>query len=343
MLSTGVIVGIIIAVIVFLGLLGIITGIRIVPQANIYVVERLGKYHATWETGIHLRLPVIDKIAVRVSLKEQVLNIEPQTVITKDNVTMKIDAVLFYVVTDAQEYTYGVAQPIYAIQNLTATTLRSAIGELELDRTLNSRETINSKLQLALDEACNNWGIKVLRVEVKNILPPADVRNAMEQQMRAEREKRARILTAEGNKMSQILMAEGNREATIKKAEGAAKALIIQQQALADSINILNEARPSPATLKLRSYDTLWKMANGNATKLVIPSDMQNIGRLAATGAETWATVKEKPSQGNMKLASLIKEMDPTENMNPADIFDTSADDNETITDNDTISVSPQK
>lgn len=268
--------------------------LRIIPQANAYVIERLGSYHATWEHGVHFLVPIIDRVANKVSLKEIVLDFEPQPVITKDNVTMMIDTVVYCRIFDPHLYTYGVDRPISALGNLTATTLRNLIGELELDETLTSRDTINSSMRAVLDEATDAWGIKVSRVELKNIVPPRDIQDSMEKQMRAERERREKILQAEGEKRAAILTAEGEKESTILRAiakkeaeiaeaEGKAKAMEVLYEAQARSIKMINDAAPSKEYLTLQSYDALAKVADGNATKLIIPSEIQNLaGTLAA-------------------------------------------------------------
>ena len=282
MSTTAIILIIVFAIVLFFILLSLFTGIKVVPQSNCYVIERLGKFHKSWTTGIHIRIPIIDRIARRISLKEQVVSFKPQPVITRDNVTMEIDTVLFYMVTDTKLYTYGVERPIYAIENLTTTTLRNAIGDIELDKTLTSRDQVNARLQASLDEATAAWGIKVIRVELKNIMLPVDIRNAMEKQMRAEREKRANILNAEGFKRAKVLEAEGIKEATIQKALGKAKSLLINQEALAKSIQIVNRAKPSAETLKLRSFAALEQVANGQSTKIIIPSNLQNLASVVA-------------------------------------------------------------
>lgn len=272
----------------------IVRNIQIVPQAHAFVVERLGAYHQTWNTGLHLKVPFIDRVAKRVSLKEQVVDFPPQPVITRDNVTMQIDTVVYFEITDPKLYTYGVEQPLSAIENLTATTLRNIIGDLELDSTLTSRDTINDKIRIILDEATDAWGIKVIRVELKNILPPREIQDAMEKQMKAERERRARILDAEGEKRSQILVAEGMKESAILKAdavkeskireaEGEAQAIIAVQKAYADSLKMLSEANPSDKVIQLKSFEALQKVADGKATKLIIPSDMQKMAGMAAS------------------------------------------------------------
>ena len=286
----------------------ICSSIRVVPQAHAYVIERLGTYNTTWSAGLHLKTPLIDKVAHRISMKEQVVDFAPQPVITKDNVTMQIDTVVFYQITDPKKYAYGVEKPIMAIENLTATTLRNIIGELELDQTLTSRETINTKMRATLDEATDPWGIKVNRVELKNIIPPAAIQDAMEKQMKAERERREQILIAEGEKKSAILRAEGQKEslilsaeaekqsailraeatkeATIRRAEGEAEAILKVQQANADGIKFLNEAAPDQAVLTLKSLEAFAKAADGKATKLIIPSEISGIAGLASSLTE---------------------------------------------------------
>ena len=282
---------------------------RIVPQAHAYVVERLGAYHETWGSGsIKFKVPFIDRIAKIMSLKEQVVDFPPQPVITKDNVTMQIDTIVFFQVTDPKLYTYGVERPIQAIENLTATTLRNIIGELELDHTLTSRDVINTKIRNVLDEASDPWGIKVNRVELKNIVPPREIQDAMEKQMKAERERRQAVLRAEGEKTSQVLVSEGQKaaqilqaeaakqaailhaegvkEAKVREAEGEAAAILKVQQALADSIKLLNEAAPSEKVIALKSLDALAKMADGKATKIIIPSELQSVASLAVSVKE---------------------------------------------------------
>ena len=278
--------------------------IKIVPQAHAYVIERLGAYSQTWGTGLHIKVPFIDRIAKRVSLKEQVVDFPPQPVITRDNVTMQIDTVVYFEITDPKLYTYGVERPLSAIENLTATTLRNIIGDLELDSTLTSRDTINDKIRIILDEATDAWGIKVIRVELKNILPPREIQDAMEKQMKAERERRARILDAEGEKRSQILVAEGLKESAILKADavketkireadGEAQAILAVQKAYADALRMLSDADPSEKVIALKSLEALQKVADGKATKLIIPSDMQNVASLATSVKELVTEPKE--------------------------------------------------
>lgn len=282
----------------------IITNIRIVPQSESYVIERLGAYVKTWGVGLHCKIPFIDRIANRVSLKEKVLDFQPQPVITKDNVTMKIDTVVYLQITDPKLYTYGVERPMTAIENLSATTLRNIIGELELDSTLTSRDVINTKMRSILDEATDPWGIKVNRVEVKNIMPPEAIREAMEKQMRAERERREKILIAEGQKQSEILVAEGKKqsaileaeaqkEAAIRKAEGEAQAIREVQQATAEGLKMIKEAGIDESVIKLRSLETMEKAANGQATKIIVPADFQNLaGIVTAIGEFAKSTKK---------------------------------------------------
>lgn len=294
----------IVAVVIILLIL-VVSGIKVVPQAKAYVIERFGAYHETWQTGIHFRIPIVERIAKVVSLKEQVVDFAPQPVITKDNVTMQIDTVVFYQITDAKLYAYGVESPIMAIENLTATTLRNIIGELELDHTLTSRDTINAKIRSILDEATDPWGIKINRVELKNIKPPAEIQDAMEKQMKAERQRREAILRAEGEKASNILVAEGKKEsqilqaeaekqaailkaeaekqAAILKAEAEKEAILRVNEAQAESIRLINEAKPDEAYLLLKKLEALEKMGDGQATKIVIPSELQGIVGLVNT------------------------------------------------------------
>ena len=304
-------VGIIIAVII---IVLIITNIRVVQQARAYVVERLGAYKETWNVGMHVKLPFIDRVAKVVSLKEQVADFPPQPVITKDNVTMQIDTVVYFQITDPKLYTYGIEQPMVAIENLSATTLRNIIGDLELDQCLTSRDLINSKMRAILDEATDPWGIKVNRVELKNILPPKEIQNAMEKQMKAERERREAILRAEGEKKSTVLVAEGKKEsaildaeaekqaailraeakkeATIREAEGQAEAILKIQQANADGLRMLKEAAPDASVIQLKSLEAFAKAADGKATKIIIPSEIQGLAGLAK--AVTEVAVPEK-------------------------------------------------
>ena len=296
-------VGIIILLVIVLA-----ANIKIVPQANAYIVERLGAYHQTWSVGLHIKIPVIEKIAKRVSLKEQVVDFPPQPVITKDNVTMQIDTVVFFQITDPRLYTYGVELPMSAIENLTATTLRNIIGDMELDESLTSRDVINTKMRAILDEATDPWGIKINRVELKNIIPPSGIREAMEKQMKAERERReailraegekksavlvaegekeSRILQAEAEKQSQILKAEADREAAIRVAEGEAQAILEVQKATAEGLKMLNEANPNQAVITIKSLEAFEKAADGKATKIIIPSEIQNIAGLVTSLTE---------------------------------------------------------
>ena len=305
-----------IGILVLLVLLVLVTNIQIVQQSRAYVVERLGAYSATWGVGLHFKIPFFERVVKKVSLKEQVADFDPQPVITKDNVTMQIDTVIYFQITDPKLYTYGVEHPMNAIENLTATTLRNIIGEMELDQSLTSRDVINAKMRSILDEATDPWGIKVNRVELKNILPPREIQNAMEKQMKAERERRESILQAEGQKQSQILVAEGEkqstilradaekqaailkaeaerqaailkaeaeRQAAILKAEGEAQAILNVQQALADSIKMLNEANPNEQVIKIKALESFEKAADGQATKIIVPSEIQSLAGLAAS------------------------------------------------------------
>ena len=296
---------------VFLAVIAVVliaSCVKVVPQANAYILERLGGFEATWDVGLHWKWPIIDRVAKRVTLKEQVVDFPPQPVITKDNVTMRIDTIVFFQITDPKLYTYGVDNPLVAIENLTATTLRNIIGDLELDETLTSRETINTKMRAALDVATDPWGIKVNRVELKNIMPPAAIQDAMEKQMKAERERREAILIAEGEKKSTILVAEGKKEslileaeaekqseilraeakkeATIREAEGKAQAILQIQKANAAGVKFLNEAAPEEAVIKLKSLEAFAKAADGKATKIIIPSEIQGVAGLVSGLAE---------------------------------------------------------
>lgn len=295
---------IIIAAIVLLIVVIVVANIKIVPQSKAYVIERLGAYSTTWQTGLHVKIPVIERIAKIVSLKEQVADFPPQPVITKDNVTMQIDTVVFYQITDPKLYTYGVESPIAAIENLTATTLRNIIGDMELDHTLTSRDTINAQIRVILDEATDPWGIKVNRVELKNIFPPREIQDAMEKQMKAERERReailraegekasailvaqgekeSKILTAEGDKASAILRAEAIKESKIREAEGEAQAILSVQEATAKAIELINAANPSQAVLTIKSLEAFEKAADGKAMKIIIPSEIQGIAGLSS-------------------------------------------------------------
>ena len=290
---------IILGIVVLIVLILLIRNIKIVPQAHAYVIERLGAYHATWETGLHMKIPFVDRISKKVSLKEQVVDFPPQPVITRDNVTMQIDTVVYFEITDPKLYCYGVERPRSAIENLTATTLRNIIGDLELDNTLTSRDTINDKIRIILDEATDAWGIKVIRVELKNILPPREIQDAMEKQMKAERERRARILDAEGEKRSQILVAEGLKESAILKADavkeqkireaqGEAEAILTVQKANADALRMLNEAAPTDRIIQLKSLEAFAKAADGKATKIIVPSDIQGLAGSITAIKELW-------------------------------------------------------
>ena len=293
----------VVIILIVLAILLIVTNIAVVQQSRAYVIERLGAFHSVWGVGMHFKVPFIDRIARKVSLKEQVLDYPPQPVITKDNVTMQIDTVVYFQITDPKLYCYGVEQPMMAMETLTATTLRNIIGDLELDQTLTSRDVVNTKMRSILDEATDPWGIKVNRVELKNILPPADIQNSMEKQMKAERDRRQSILQAEGQKKSAILIAEGEKEsailkadaekqaailraeaekqAAILKADGEAQAILAVQQALADSIAMLNEKAPNDSVLRLKAIEAMQKVADGQATKIIIPSEMQGLVGLA--------------------------------------------------------------
>ena len=294
-----------IVVLIVLVLLIVVRNIYVVQQSKAYVIERLGAFHSVWGVGLHLKVPFIERVVKKVSLKEQVADFDPQPVITKDNVTMQIDTVLYFQITDPKLYTYGVENPMSAIEKLTATTLRNIIGEMELDQSLTSRDVINAKMRSILDEATDPWGIKVNRVELKNILPPREIQNAMEKQMKAERERRESILQAEGQKQSQILVAEGEkqstilradaekqaailkaeaeRQAAILKAEGEAQAILNVQQALADSIKMLNAANPNEQVIKIKALESFEKAADGKATKIIVPSEIQSLAGLAAS------------------------------------------------------------
>ncbi len=288
------IMGIFLVILLIILIIIAIANIKIVPQAHAFIIERLGGYNATWTVGLHLKIPFFDRIASKVSLKEHVVDFPPQPVITKDNVTMQIDTVVYYQITDPKLYTYGVERPMMAIENLTATTLRNIIGDLELDETLTSRDTVNTKMRAILDEATDPWGIKINRVELKNIMPPAEIQDAMERQMKAERERREAILKAEGEKKSSILQAEGDKEsailraeakkeAAIREAEGKAQAIIRVQQAVAEGIRLINESEPKQGYLTIKSLESLNALAEGKATKIIVPSDIQGLAGLATS------------------------------------------------------------
>ncbi|NLB81433.1 MAG: SPFH/Band 7/PHB domain protein [Clostridiaceae bacterium] len=290
-------------IILLLVVIVLIANIRIVFQSNAYVVERLGAYHSTWGVGLHLKIPFIERIAKVVVLKEQVADFRPQPVITKDNVTMQIDTVVYFQITDPKLYTYGIDHPMNAIENLTATTLRNIVGDLELDQTLTSRDTVNTKMRAILDEATDPWGIKVNRVELKNILPPREIQDAMERQMKAERERREAILRAEGEKRSAILVAEGQKESEIlaaearkevqiKEAEGKAEAILKVQQAIADGIRMINDSNPSDASIALKALEAYAQAADGKATKIIVPSNIQGIAGLATSIKEVLTDLK---------------------------------------------------
>ncbi|MBO5408146.1 MAG: SPFH/Band 7/PHB domain protein [Clostridia bacterium] len=298
----------IIAILLVIAIVILISCIKIVPQASVFVVERLGAFHAAWDVGLHFKIPIIERVAKVVSLKEKVADFAPQPVITKDNVTMQIDTVVYYQITDAKLYCYGIDRPISAIENLTATTLRNIVGDLELDETLTSRDTVNTKMRSILDEATDAWGIKINRVELRNILPPREIQDAMEKQMKAERERREAILKAEGEKRSQILVAEGEKQATILKAEaekesailkaeakreaqireaeGEAQAILEVQKATAEGLRMIKEVGMDDSVLKLRSLEAFEKAADGQATKIIIPSDIQGVAGLATSVKE---------------------------------------------------------
>ena len=301
-------------ILVVIILIILISNVKIVPQAHSYVVERLGTYRASWDTGLHFMVPFIDRVAKKVSLKEQVIDFPPQPVITKDNVAMQIDTVVYFQITDPKLYTYGVERPLSAIENLTATTLRNIIGDLELDNTLTSRDVINTKIRTILDEATDAWGIKVNRVELKNILPPPAIQDSMEKQMKAERDRRAIILDAEGQKRSAILIAEGQKESAILaadaekqtrilEAEGEAAAILSVQRALADSIKLLNASSPTEQVIALKSLEAFEKAADGKATKIIIPSEIQSLAGLAASLKELVVSDGGKNPEGNAKDA----------------------------------------
>ena len=306
---------IIVLAIILVILIFLIANLKVVPQAHVYVIERIGAYHATWEPGLHFLVPFVDRVAKKVSLKENVVDFPPQPVITKDNVTMQIDTGVFYLVSDAKLFTYGIDRPISAIENLTATTLRNIIGDLDLDQTLTSRDVINTRITSILDEASDKWGIKVTRVELKNIMPPREIQGAMEKQMKAERERRESILQAEGRKKSEILVAEGQKqsqilkaeaekeaailraeaekEKQIREAEGQSEAIMMVQKALADSLKMLNEANPSEQVLALKSLEAFQKAADGQATKIIIPSEIQSLAGLATSFKEVMPDPKQ--------------------------------------------------
>ena len=306
----------VVVILILLVLILLISNIHIVQQSRAYVVERLGAFHTVWNVGLHFKVPFIMRVAKKVSLKEQVADFAPQPVITKDNVTMQIDTVIYFQITDPKLYTYGVEHPMNAIENLTATTLRNIIGDMELDQSLTSRDTINTRMRAILDEATDPWGIKVNRVELKNIIPPKEIQNAMEKQMKAERERRESILQAEGTKQSQILVAEGEKQSAILKADAAKQAAILKaqgekdalnmpdesepkanvhvHQALADSLKLLNEAAPNDQVVKLKALETMQKVADGKATKIIIPSELQGLAGLAASAKAVFESEEPK-------------------------------------------------
>lgn len=280
-MKTGLIIALVVLIVVLIVILA--TCVKIVRQSTIVIVERIGKYYKTLESGLHFIAPFIDRTLKPISLKEKVADFRPQAVITKDNVTMQIDTVVYFQVTDPKLFTYGVESPLMAIENLTATTLRNLVGELELDGTLTSRDTVNAKMRIILDEATDPWGIKINRVELKNILPPKDIQQAMEKQMRAERERREQILKAEGEKRSSILVAEGEKESTILRAEAKKAAVIAEAEGAAEAIKLINEANPNAAYLTLKGYEALKVLADGKSTKIVVPSEIQNVSGLLAS------------------------------------------------------------
>jgi regulator of protease activity HflC (stomatin/prohibitin superfamily) len=297
---------IVITILVVLLLLILAKNVVVVQQSKAYVIERLGAFQTVWGVGLHLKIPFFERVAKAVSLKEQVVDFAPQPVITKDNVTMQIDTVIYFQITDPKLYTYGVEHPMSAIENLTATTLRNIIGELELDQTLTSRDIINTKMRTLLDEATDPWGIKVNRVELKNIIPPREIQDAMEKQMKAERERRESILQAEGQKQSQILVAEGEKQSAILRAdaakqsaileaEGKAEAILKVQQAMADSLKLLNEANPNDQVIKLKALESFQAAANGKATKIIIPSEIQGLAGLCASAKSVFDSVEPNP------------------------------------------------
>ena len=282
------------AILLVLAVIALFNSIVIVHQTEAYIVERIGKFHGILDVGFHMIVPFFDRVVKKVSLKEHVVDFKPQPVITKDNVTMQIDTVVFYQITDAKLFTYGVSNPLSAIENLTATTLRNIIGDLELDATLTSRDVVNTKMRMILDEATDPWGIKIRRVELKNIIPPRDIQEAMEKQMRAERERREKILQAEGEKKSAILIAEGEKESVVLRAEAKKAALIAEAEGISRSIQLINESNPGQAYLTLKGYDALEKVADGNATKLIIPSELTSLTSVLSAAVETVNSTKEK-------------------------------------------------
>lgn len=282
------------AILLVLILIALFNSIVVVRQTEAYIVERVGKFHGILDVGLHMIIPFFDKVVKKVSLKEHVVDFKPQPVITSDNVTMQIDTVVFYQITDAKLFTYGVSNPLSAIENLTATTLRNIIGDLELDATLTSRDVVNTKMRMILDEATDPWGIKIRRVELKNIIPPRDIQEAMEKQMRAERERREKILQAEGEKKSAILIAEGEKESVVLRAEAKKAALIAEAEGVSRSIQLINESNPGQAYLALKGYEALEKVADGQATKLIIPSELASLTSVISAAVETVNSTKEK-------------------------------------------------
>ena len=282
------------AILLVLAVIALFNSIVIVHQTEAYIVERIGKFHGILDVGFHMIVPFFDRVVKKVSLKEHVVDFKPQPVITKDNVTMQIDTVVFYQITDAKLFTYGVSNPLSAIENLTATTLRNIIGDLELDATLTSRDVVNTKMRMILDEATDPWGIKIRRVELKNIIPPRDIQEAMEKQMRAERERREKILQAEGEKKSAILIAEGEKESVVLRAEAKKAALIAEAEGVSRSIQLINESNPGQAYLALKGYEALEKVADGQATKLIIPSELASLTSVVSAAVETVNSTKDK-------------------------------------------------
>ena len=282
------------AILLVLALIALFNSIVVVRQTEAYIVERVGKFHGILDVGLHMIIPFFDKVVKKVSLKEHVVDFKPQPVITSDNVTMQIDTVVFYQITDAKLFTYGVSNPLSAIENLTATTLRNIIGDLELDATLTSRDVVNTKMRMILDEATDPWGIKIRRVELKNIIPPRDIQEAMEKQMRAERERREKILQAEGEKKSAILIAEGEKESVVLRAEAKKQALIAEAEGISKSIQLINDSNPGQAYLALKGYEALEKVADGQATKLIIPSELASLTSVVSAAVETVNSTKDK-------------------------------------------------
>ncbi|TCG11555.1 SPFH domain-containing protein [Mycoplasma todarodis] len=312
----GIAIGIVIGVLVLLVLIFVAMGVKIVPQTHVYVVERLGSFKRTLKNGVTWVFPILDRIVLKETLKERVLDFPAQDVITKDNVTMKIDTVVYMQITDPKLYAYGVENPVGAVENLTATTLRNLIGDLELDQTLTSRDTINEKLRAILDDATDSWGIKILRVELKNILPPEDIRRAMEKQMRAERGKREKILDAEGVKEADILNAEGKKRSAILRAEGVKEKMILEAEGRKRAIELINESSPTQASLLLKSYEALVDASNSDSSTIILPSDLTNVASMAATfkatnvAPKTTAKKTAAKKKSNAKISKLLEELD---------------------------------